>query len=164
MFAKIKQFFDRGAKVKLRGRAKAHIIGLDGTIRDETDFGNNLITEEGLAAMVRRAGGISQDAFTYLAVGTDSTAESAAHTALISEITTSGLERTAATVSVVTTTVTDDTLRLFVEFTATGTVTVEEIGALSAASAGTLLGRKLTGTKALVSGEKLAGTYEFQFE
>lgn len=125
---------------------------------------HNGITNAGFAAMaglVGATGGIS--AFNYLAVGTSNTAFSAAQTALIGEISTSGLSRASATVSRITTTQTNDTLNLSVIFTLSGPATVEEVGAFNASSSGILLGTALTGTITLVNGDQFVVNYKFKF-
>lgn len=104
----------------------------------------------------------SQTAFTYLAVGTSSTAVSAAHTGLQAEITDSGLARASATASRTTTTSTNDTSQLAYTWTASGSKTVEEIGYFNASSGVTMGGRALTGTKSLVSGDTLTATYKIK--
>lgn len=148
-------------KIKLIGRTKLQVFDKEGNLLDDTGWLYNTITNTGLAGvagLIGNTGSIS--AFTYLAVGTDSTAESAGHSALQAEITDSGLERVAATVSRVTTTQTNDTLNLTYTWTATGSKTVEEIGIFNAASSGIMLGRKLTGSISIVSTNNLIGTYQ----
>jgi len=136
----------------------------DGTIeRKVLKHRHNTITKTGFAAVAGLMGDVdSQDAFTRLALGTDSTAESSSHTALQAEITTDGLERHVATVTRETTTETNDTLQLEYTWTATGTKTVEEVGVVNAAAAGIMLGRKLTGTDDLVSGNQYKITYKIK--
>lgn len=136
--------------------------GKDGNIKWEIDF-TNTITNTGLAQVALLAGDASAVPFTFLAVGTSSTAPSASQTALGGEITTNGLGRAAATVSRVTTTQTNDTLQLYKLFTVTGTSTVEEAGIFNDASAGTMLGRALTTAKSVVNGDTLAITYKVKF-
>jgi len=85
-------------------------------------------------------------AFSYLAVGTSSTAVAITDTTLNAEITDTGLARASATVSRVTTTVTNDTLQLTYTWTASGVKSIQEIGILNAASTGILLSHALTGT------------------
>lgn len=125
--------------------------------------GHNGITNAGLAQMALLAGDATAVPFTYLALGTSATAFSASQTALQAEITDTGLQRAAATVSRVTTTQTNDTLQLLKQFTSTGTKTVEEVGAFNAASSGTMLGRALTTSRALLNGDTLTMTYKFKF-
>lgn len=125
---------------------------------------NNGITNTGFAAMAGLVGNVgSVNPFTYLAVGTSATAFAASQSALIGEFSTIGLSRAAATVTRVTTTQTNDTLQLVKTFTLSGTGTVEEVGAFNAASSGVMLGRALSGTIDLVSGDELVITYKFKF-
>lgn len=147
---------------KTKGSIDIEVVRDGKVVLKKTVF--NGITNAGFAAMaglVGNTGAVS--AFTYLAVGTSSTAFSAGQTALIGEISTSGLSRASATVSRVTTTQTNDTLQLAKTFTLSGSATVEEIGAFNAASSGVMLGRALTGTLALVNGDELTTTYKFKF-
>lgn len=135
----------------------------DGNILWESEF-TNTITNAGFAVLSGLAGNVgSEVAFTYLALGTSSTAPAASQTALGGEITTNGLGRASATVTQETTTQTDDTLQLYKLFTATGSSTVEEVGIFNDASAGTMLGRALTGTKSLSSGNTLGLYYKVKF-
>jgi len=124
---------------------------------------HNTITTVGFALAAGLLGAVgAPDPVIYLAVGTDDTAESDAHTALQAEITTGGLERANATESLVTTTETDDTLQLLHEWTASAGHVVEEVGALNAAANGTMLGRKVTGTQTIADGDHLKITYKFK--
>jgi len=124
----------------------------------------NTITNAGKAEIANLAGNVSTPAaFTYIAVGIGTTAANAADTTLESEIVDSGLERASATVSRVTTTVTNDTLQLVKSFSVTGTKAVTEVGALNASSSGVLLGRQVFSAVNVVSGDTLAITYKFKF-
>lgn len=125
---------------------------------------HNLITSAGKAALAGLTGNTGTiTAFTYLAVGTSNTAPAIGQTTLGAEITTLGLGRMAATVSRVTTTVTNDTLQLVATWSVSGSTTVEEIGIFNAASVGIMLGRALTSSKQVVSGDTLTGTYQIIF-
>ena len=151
-------------KFGIIGRVRLECYDKDGNLKWDTGFMKNTITNAGLGVVSGLVGNVdSQTAFTYLAVGTSSTAESAAHTALQAEITTGGLERAAATVSRETTNQTNDTLQLTYTWTSSASHTVEETGAFNDASAGTMLGRKLTGSKSVVNTDQLVGTYQFIF-
>lgn len=148
--------------LKTKGQVNLKVIRKGKIVTDITV--NNGITNAGFAAMaglVGNSGAVT--AFTYLAVGTSSTAFSASQTALIGEISTNGLSRVAATVSRVTTTQTNDTLQLTTTFSVSGSSTVEEVGAFNASSSGTMLGRALSGTTAVVNGDQLVITYKFKF-
>jgi len=148
--------------IKIKGVIDCVIRGIDGKIRDHFVV-NNTITSAGKAQLALLAGDASAVPFTFLALGLSSTAPAVGQTALVSEITDTGLERKAATVSRVTTTVTNDTLNLYASWTATGNITVEEIGIFNDATTGTMLGRALTSARVLVSGEKIEPTYEIIF-
>jgi hypothetical protein len=152
------------SRPSITGRARLKCYDKNGAFKFDTGWLYNTITNASLAEYSGLIGGVgAKTAFTYLAVGTSSTAESKTHTALQAETTTNGLERASVTPTQETTVSTDDTLQLYKEWTASGSVSVEEIGIFNAASAGTMAGRKLTGIKAVTSGDKLQGTYQLIF-
>lgn len=125
---------------------------------------NNLITNVGLAEIANLAGNVSSPiAFTYLAVGTGTTAASASNTTLETEITDSGLARASATVSRQTTNVSNDTLQLSKTWSVSGTKSVTEAGILNASSGGTLLGRQVFTAVNVVNGDSLTITYKVVF-
>lgn len=132
-----------------------------GIVKQELDFYNKM-TNASLAAISGLVGNTgSQNAFTFLAVGTSNTAVSAAHTALQAEIVDSGLARASATVSRVTTTQTNDTLQLQKQWTVTGTKTIEEVGIFNASSTGVMLARALTGSLSVVNTNLITATYKW---
>lgn len=147
----------------ITGQFKLQCHREDGSLKWDTGFISNLITSAGKAQIALLAGDASATPFTFLAVGTSNTAPAIGQTALIGEISTNGMARAAATVSRVTTTVTNDTLQLVKAWSVSGSSTVEEIGIFNASSSGTMLGRALTGSKAVVNGETLTGTYQVIF-
>lgn len=146
----------------LQGFIKLDIIR-DGKLIESTGWIKNTITNAGKAQMALLAGDATAVPFTYLAVGTSTTAPAASQTALAAEITDTGLERAAGTVSRVTTTETNDTLNVTKTWTATGSKVVEEIGLFNASSGGTMLGRALTTTKTLTTNAQLVATYKVKF-
>lgn len=134
----------------------------DGTIvSDETV--ENIFTNAGKAQMALLCGDATATPFTYVAVGTSSTAVAATDTTLTAEIVDTGLSRASGTVTRITTTVTNDTYQISKTFTATGSKTVEEVGIFNASSAGTMLSHALTGSKALTNNDTLAITYTLKF-
>jgi len=142
--------------IKLRGEIE---ITLNGKVVQKI---TNLITTAGKAGLASRLNGNGAEAaFTYLAVGTGTNAAAAGDTTLQTEITDSGLARAAATVSRVTTTTTNDTARLAYTWTATGTKAITEVGALNAAAAGTLLGRRVFSAVNVVNTDTFGITYNF---
>jgi len=102
---------------------------------------HNCITNVGMAAMARLCNGVSETAFTYLAIGTSTTADNAAATGLVAEV-----KRKAATCTVLQTTVANDTAQWVATFssadtdpTNNATDVINEIGVLNAGSVGILL-------------------------
>lgn len=149
------------------GRFLLHKVGMDLRIPLLTgNFGDkvvrNLIVDAGLAGLASRLNGSgAEPAFTYLALGTGTTAAVAGNTTLEAEIIDTGLERTSATVSRETDTATNDTAVLTSTWTATGAKSVTECGALNASSVGTLLGRQVFTSIGMTSGMSLQITYKF---
>ncbi len=123
----------------------------------------NLMTNAGFALVAGRINGSgSPAAATYIAVGTGATAANATDTTLQTETATSGLSRASATVSLVTTTVTNDTAQLVVTFSVSGTVAVTESGVFNAASSGTLLCRQVFSAINVVNGDSLQITWKIK--
>jgi hypothetical protein len=150
-------------EIKITGRVNLKCYDKNGKLKWEVDK-DNLITSAGKAALAGLAGDTgSIDAFTYLAVGTDSTDVNVNQTTLEAEITDTGLARSAATVTRTTTTVTNDTLTLEKTWTVTGTKTIEEAGVFNASSDGVMLGRALTTSKLVNNGEDLVLSYSIKF-
>lgn len=152
--------------IKLQGLARVQVQDKEGKIISDSGWRKNKITNASLAAISGLVGNTgSQIAFTYLAVGTSTTAVSASHTALQAEITDTGLARAAATVTRSTSGggQTNDTLQLDYTWTATGTKTVEEIGVFNASSSGVMLGRLLTTSQSLLNTNRLIATYKIIF-
>lgn len=148
--------------MKVKGRIHFKITRKDGSIEEWSV--DNLITSAGKAAiagLVGNTGAIT--AFSYLAVGSSNTAPAVGQTALIGELTTLGFARAVATISRQNTNVTNDTLQFIYTWTASGTATIEEVGIFNASSAGIMLGRGLTTSKSLVSGDTLQITYQVIF-
>jgi len=135
----------------------------DGVCIKDTGFMKNIITNAGKAQIALLAGDASATPFTYLALGTSSTAVAVTDTALGAEITDTGLARAGATVSRTTTSVTNDTLSMTYTWTATGAKTIEEIGIFNASSSGTMLGHKLTGSLVTANADQVVATYTVQF-
>lgn len=148
--------------ISVKGTYAIEIRGVDGNIRDSFTV-DNIVTNAGKAQLALLCGDASAVPFTYIALGTSSTAVSATDTALTAEITDSGLERATATISRTTTTVTNDTFQAVKTFTATGSKTVEEVGIFNASSGPSMLSHALTTSKSLVNGETITVTYQLRF-
>lgn len=145
----------------IKGQIDFKITRVDGSVEEFTVY--NAIMNVGFAQLALLAGDASAVPFTYLEVGTSSTAVAASQTALQAAITDTGLARASATVSRVTTTQTNDTLQLVYTWTATGTKAIEEIGVFNASSAGTMLARALTSTTTVNNGDEFQATYKVKF-
>lgn len=129
--------------LKLRYNVNFILRDKDGNIKDTRDY-HNLVPSAGKAGAASRINGAdSEAAFTYIAIGTGTNAAAAGDTTLQTEITTGGGQRGSATCTRTTVTVTNDTAQLVKTFTFTSSFAVTESGVLNAASAGTLLARRV---------------------
>jgi hypothetical protein len=146
----------------LKGTYNFEIRDINGNLKDKWSVENAVMTV-GFAQLALLAGDATAVPFTYLAVGTSTTAVAINQTTLVAEITDTGLERAEGTVSRITTTGTNDTYRITYTWTATGSKTIEEVGVFNDASAGTMLSRALTTSKAVANGETLTGVYTLKF-
>lgn len=125
----------------------------------------NMIVNTGLVAL---GAGVFDSAystkFTYIAVGSGSTAADPTDTALQTELTDNGMARAQGDYSQKTTTIANDTKVLTYTFTATGTAsTVRETGVFSASSEGTMINRYVLPSDTTIDvGSSIQITHEFQ--
>ncbi len=147
--------------VKFDGIYTIEVRDKEGNLKDR-EVVENLIVNTGLAEIAGLIGNTgTPTAFTYLAVGSASTAAAATDTTLETELTDGGLERAAAIVTRTTTTATNDTLQLVKTFNVTGTKTVREVGVFNDSSTGTMMSRSvLTSDKNLENGDTFTLTYQ----
>lgn len=148
--------------LKIKGWYELKCFRADGSLK-WSDSVKNLVTDAGIAQLALLCGDATATPFTYIALGSSSTAVAGSDTALTSEIASGGLSRAAGTVSRVTTTLANDTYQVTKTFTASATLTIEELGIFNASSSGTLLSHALTGTKQVTSLDTLVVTYKLQF-
>lgn len=126
---------------------------------------SNLITNAGKAGVASRINGSGGEAaFTYIAVGTGTTAANVADTTLETEIVDSGLERANAAASRVNVDTTNDGARLINTFSVTGTKAVTESGVLNAGAAGVLLARQVFSAVNVGNGDSLQVTWTFDVD
>lgn len=126
---------------------------------------SNLVTNAGKAGVASRINGSGGEAaFTYIGVGTGTTAAAAGDTTLETEITDSGLARANSTASRVTTDVTNDTARLVNTFSVSGTKAVTESGVLNAGASGVLLARQVFSAVNVVNGDSLQVTWNIDVD
>lgn len=111
------------------------------------------IVDAGLEATARLINGVSAGAaFTYMATGSGSTAEATSQTALVTENTTNGAQRAAATCTYEATGIS----KWVKTFSFTGAVTLREIAILNASSNGTMFCRHvLSADKIYANGESV---------
>jgi hypothetical protein len=153
------------AQAKVRSRENITLVGMRRGKELFLEEYSNLVTNAGKTAIAQRIGGLGGvNAFTYIAIGSGTTAEAVTDTALETEIVANGGERGVATVSLVTTDVTNDTLKLELLFTFTGSVAVSETGVLNAGSGGVLLNHKVFPVKNMVSGDTLLVIHTFDID
>lgn len=123
----------------------------------------NLVTTVGFAGSAGRLmGSGAPAAFTWIALGTGATAAAITDTTLQTELSTLGLARVSGTVSLVTTTGSNDTAQVTNTFSVTGTAAVTESGILNAASVGTLLTHQVFSAINVINGDSLAVTWKVQ--
>jgi len=97
------------------------------------------ITNTGLEYIAKNLNGLVDSEFTYIAIGTDSTAESTSNTSLGAENTTLGAARKQATCAYTS----PGTASFNALFSFSGNVTVREVGIFDAPSGGHLLYRRV---------------------
>lgn len=148
--------------IKLSGVLTVTHLNEKGEVIREDEY-KNLIVSAGKAGMASRLNGDGAEAvFTHIAIGTGTTGEAVTQTALASEITTGGGQRAVASVSRITTTVTNDTARWIITFNFTASFAVTESGIFNAASAGTMLARRVFAAYNVTSGDALQFTWRVQ--
>lgn len=128
---------------------------------------SNLIVNAGAAAVAGIiSGATAHPVFQYVAVGTGTASAAAADTALNAEILDSGLARGTATVSRVTTDVTNDTAQLVLSFSVTGTKAVTESGVFNhiGTAVGTMLARQTFSAINVVNGDTLQITWKIDVD
>lgn len=136
---------------------------LTGFWRPYFDFKNG-VTDAGRAAISSRINGSgAAAAFVSIGMGTSTTAFNAAQTALITGVLADGsgdsgvhvLASGSVTVSLQTTTITNDTARLVGTVSITGTIAVTESGVFNANTNGTMLCRQTFSAVNVVNGDSL---------
>lgn len=120
------------SKIKATGRLSVVLKDSDGNVKQDLDI-NNLVVNTGLDFIASRMKDTTDDAMSYMAIGTGTTAAAAGDTTLGTE-----LDRNALT----STTVTGNEIAYVASWGAgDGTGAVTEAGIFNAASAGDMLAR-----------------------
>lgn len=119
-------------EIKAKGTLSVVLKDQNGNLKDKREI-NNLVVDSGLDYIASRMKDVTEDAMSYMAIGTGTTAAAAGDTALGTE-----LDRNALT----STTVTSNSIAYVASWGAgDGTGAVTEAGIFNAASAGTMLAR-----------------------
>jgi len=120
------------SNIKIVGDLRVVLKDSEGKIKEEREI-NNLVVSTGLAFIASRMKDTTDDAMSYMGVGTSTTAAAAGDTTLGTEI-----DRNALT----STTVSSNTITYVADWAAgDGTGAITEAGLFNAASAGTMLAR-----------------------
>lgn len=119
----------------------------------------NLVVNTGIAQVAGLINGTATGEFSYIAIGSGTTAPSATDTALQNE-----LARGDATESRVTTDTTNDTAQWVYTFTATSSWAVSEAGVFNASSGGTMLNRVTFSTINLAQNDQLQVTFKLDVD
>jgi len=120
------------SNIKIVGDLRVVLKDSEGKIKEEREI-NNLVVSTGLAFIASRMKDTTDDAMSYMGVGTSTTAAAAGDTTLGTEI-----DRNALT----STTVSSNTITYVANWAAgDGTGAITEAGLFNAASAGTMLAR-----------------------
>lgn len=123
---------------KVKAKGVVHFVLTDeyGKVKEQHE--QNLVVNSGLAHIVSRIIGTSQNVMSHMAVGTGTTAAAAADTALQTESARVALTSTTA----VTTTATNDAVQYVATFApGTGTAALTEAGVFNDGTTGTMLCR-----------------------
>ena len=123
-------------KIKTRGLVTFTLTDANGQIKEQQD--HNLVVDSGLAYIASRMKDATAGVMTHMAVGTSTTAEADAQTALLAESARVALTST----TIVTTSVADDSVQFVATFNpGTGTAALTEAGLLNNSTGGTMLCR-----------------------
>lgn len=148
--------------ISIKGKFIIKKFDADGNLIETREV-DNVITNAGkteVAGLICADQAASYTAFDYIAIGTDDGTTlpvDATNTALGAEV-----MRQAATGTLVTTSVTNDTMQLQATFNFTSSYAITEAGVFNDATAGTMLARQTFAAINVASGDSLQVTYKVQ--
>jgi len=142
-----------------------HIVLRDnyGYLKEERD-GPNVVTNTGIAEIVKLACSEAADCWTHIAIGESSTAATVTQTSLEAEITSAGGSRDASTVTSDVENTTDDTIQLVSGWNFTSDMTVRESGVFNNVSGGTMLCRQVFTALPVDNGDSLTITWRITLD
>jgi len=136
---------------KLKGKVHVQLVDEFGRIKKEQTT-DNLVVTTGKAFVASALIAVPAITFTHIGLGSSNTAVAVGQTALITELSSGGYARQAATTS----NPTSVTTLFAASFgPGVGTGTIEEMGIFSAVTAGTMFSRYLSGTYVKAAGDTL---------
>ena len=156
ILSKLKARNEANDRLTLRGEIEIWVYDKSGRLKDHRRI-KNLIVNAGKAQVAGLINGSVSGAFTYVAIGTGTTAPSASDTALENEV-----MRVSATVGRTTTSVTNDTATWDATFNITASYAITEAGIFNASSGGTMLARQTFSALNLSSGDTLKISWKIQ--
>lgn len=142
-------------QTSLSGTFHVAVLGEDGIEKYHNIIPNTIMNAGKAVVSGLILSDVGEDAFDYIAIGTDATAPDATQSALIAEV-----YRVAGTGSQETTTVTDDTARLTTSVAITSSVSVQEAGVFNSDSTGDMLGRTTFSAVAVNDGDTINIGYD----
>ena len=151
MISLIKKLFSRNEWISLKWVVTHRCIRNGKVLWEFTS--KNTIMNPAKTEILKLIGNLWSTHFGYLATGSGNGANTSSMTTLQTENTSNGFDRKTATLSLQTTTFSNDTLQYMANFTATGNVTVNEVGIFSNATGWILLWRNVIPTKNFVTND-----------
>ncbi len=127
--------------LSFEGELEIIVYDKDGNIKEKREL-KNLITYVGKAQIMKLMSGLDTTAFTYMAIGTGTTAETVNDTALENEL----YRKAVTSITTETSNFTDDTIVFGVTYSAvdglTGVQPITEAGIFNAPTGGVMLNRR----------------------
>lgn len=146
--------------INIKGTINIKQFNKDGELKEEREI-ENLITNDGfalLSSIFLSSNPSSSTGISHIAIGNGS-GQTASSTALVNET-----HRADATESLVTTTVSNDTVKLFAEFTFTSDYSITEAGIFNDETEGTMTNYSDFEALNVVDGDIFEYTWKIQFQ
>ena len=156
------RFLRHRPTLRVRGWTDVILTDSDGRIKQRFVKPNAITNVGHAAANAMISGQWSGGDFSYLALGTGTIGSPTTATALAAEISTGGGARALATLSQVTTSITDDTAQLTYTWTFSASFAITEEGIFDAGSAGHMFAYQSFSAINVVTTDMVAITHSFQ--
>ena len=156
LIKKLKEKTDKKEGISLKGEIEILVYDKNGNLKEHRKI-RNLIVDVGKAQVAGLINGVVTTAFTYVAIGTGTTAPSSSDTALENEV-----ARTVATTGRTTTNVTNDTATWDATFNFTSSYAITEAGIFDSSTGGNMLARQTFSAINVQSGDTLTISWKIQ--